>query len=453
MKVGILGGGLAGLLLGYELSKRGYEVTILEKEERIGGLCKSIYVEGYTFDVGGSHIIFSKDKEILSRMISTIGKENLIRHYRNTKIYYHGKLIKYPFENGLYDLDPFDRYECLKGIVDAYISRETGKATFPRNFKEWCYFVFGKGIAEKYLIPYNEKIWKRPLEEISLEWVGGRVPNPPIDDIIKSAVGIPTEGYTHQLNFYYPIRGGIQSLPDAISKELFGRIINNFKIRRIKIEDEKYIVKGQNTEHLFDMVISTIPLPNILQILEGDTIPKELSKELIESLDYNSLITVSLGMPRDNILVKDVHWMYFPHEGIFHRIAFLHNYSPYMAPKGKGQILAEISINPKEVNKISPFYLVEVVKEDLEKLDILRSSKDVEVEHVHVWEFAYVVNNHEYSKTREKALSLLKSLGIESLGRFGSWRYLNMDHIFQQVQEFVNNEFDKSWQRLDRSIS
>src|SRR5438445_12227264 len=74
------------------------------------------------------------------------------------------------------------------------------------------YQRFGKGITESYLLPYNEKIWKTPAAEMGVDWVDGRVPDPPLEDVIKSSLGIPTEGYTHQLNFLYPREGGVESL-------------------------------------------------------------------------------------------------------------------------------------------------------------------------------------------------------------------------------------------------
>ena len=204
MKIAIIGGGLAGLTAAYLLTKHNIETIIIEKRDELGGLLKTRTIRGYTFDIGGSHIIFSRNKEILNFILDLLGRNNLIKHKRNTKIYYKDRYIHYPFENGLYMLDPIERYECIKYLLETIIKREKGEIKKPQNFEEWIYYVFGKGIAEKYLIPYNIKIWKRDLREISLEWVGGRVPKPPIDDILKSAVGIPTEGYLHQLHFYYP---------------------------------------------------------------------------------------------------------------------------------------------------------------------------------------------------------------------------------------------------------
>ena len=433
LDVGILGGGLAGLLLAYELKKLGIRATVIEKEPTVGGLCRSLNVNGYTFDYG-SHILFSKDKALLEYLLKFLNG-NYISHYRNTKILYKGKLVKYPFENGLHDLDINERYECVIDFINAYIARNYEKKTPPQNFKEWCYYVFGKSISEKYLIPYNEKIWKRPLEEISLEWVGGRVPNPPFEDILKSALGIPTEGYTHQLNFYYPLRGGIQALVEGIASKLDrSQILTEFEVKTLKIEDQKFYISNGKKELEFDKVISSIPLLELIKAIKN--VPKDIVN-ISRRLQYNSLVVIMLGLPKSAILVKNVHWLYVPHEGIFHRISFLHNYSQHMAPKNKGSILAEVSIpNGKKPNLKE---ILEITKEDLEKLCIIKNKEDTEIEHAEYVKYAYIVYDHAYTISRETIIKYLKSIGIDVLGRFGSWKYLNMDAVALDVLSYVKN--------------
>src|SRR5437868_6985240 len=108
MTIGLLGGGITSLAIGYFL-KRPYE--ILEKEDRCGGLCRSLVDKGYTFDPYGAHILFSKNKDILELEKKLIGS-NLKTRYRINKVYLHGKIVKYPFENDLGSLEKQDTYEC-----------------------------------------------------------------------------------------------------------------------------------------------------------------------------------------------------------------------------------------------------------------------------------------------------------------------------------------------------
>ena len=118
MKIGILGGGLTGITLGYFLNCD--DIEILEKNMETGGLCRSLQDEGFTFDYGGSHIIFSRDKEVLSFMLAVLG-DNKVQRRRNTKILFKGNYVKYPFENGLNDLPKEDNFECLCYYIDNII--------------------------------------------------------------------------------------------------------------------------------------------------------------------------------------------------------------------------------------------------------------------------------------------------------------------------------------------
>lgn len=188
MKTAILGGGLTGLTIGYLLDKKGFDFKIFEKEKDCGGLMRSLNQDGFTFDYGGSHILFSKNKEALSFLLGLL-ENNVTPRRRKTKILYKGHYIKYPFENGLSDLPKKENFECLSSFVENLVNKQAGKQDLPKNLKEWFYYNFGKGIAEKYLIPYNEKIWKYPTEKMSLVWEE-RIPNPPVEDIIKSSIGI-----------------------------------------------------------------------------------------------------------------------------------------------------------------------------------------------------------------------------------------------------------------------
>jgi len=180
----VIGGGLSGLTFAHFYKNS----EVFEKEEVAGGLARSVYDSGYTFDLG-SHIIFSKNKAVLDFMLSLI-KENRIKHRRNTKILYHGRYVKYPFENGLGDLPKKEAFECAADYIDAYLKREKGELRAPKNFREWMVYRFGKGITKKYLYPYNKKVWSTPPEKMATFWVEGRVPQPSVRDVLKACIGL-----------------------------------------------------------------------------------------------------------------------------------------------------------------------------------------------------------------------------------------------------------------------
>lgn len=175
MTTAIIGGGLTGVTLGRLLAAQGEDVIILERDRVYGGLCRSHTANGFTFDDGGSHIIFSRDAEVQSFMRDVL-QENKAERNRNTKIFFKGAYVKYPFENGLAELPPEDRFYCINEYVKTLIALEKGELQPPENFREWILYTFGAGIADLYMIPYNEKIWNYPAEKMSLHWVDGRIP-------------------------------------------------------------------------------------------------------------------------------------------------------------------------------------------------------------------------------------------------------------------------------------
>ncbi|HIK00155.1 TPA: FAD-dependent oxidoreductase [archaeon] len=415
MTIGILGGGISGLALGYFL--RGKEdFEILEGTPVCGGLCRSFIENGFTFDYASGHIIFSKDKGVLDIMLKILG-DNIIKNKRNTKIYYKGKFVKYPFENGLSDLPPEENKECLETFLNNPFKKT------PQNFKEWIYHNFGSGIAEKYLIPYNEKIWKTPAEEMTHSWVDGRVPKPPAEDIIKSSKGISTEGYTHQLYFYYPLKGGIQAMTDAMLAQIGDNAKTNFRIKSIKKKGGKWFVSDGKEEHAYDKLVSTIALFDLVNIVEG--VPEEV-KKAASNLRYNSVIGIMLGLDYDNGL--DLSWLYFPQNEIpFHRIVFQSNYSPNLAPDGKSSIMVELTYRPGDgVAKMSDEQILNLVIPKLEEVNMIKKDKIV-YKKVCRNKYGYVVYTLGYEKNLKIVMDYFNKLGIDSLGRFAEFKYINTD--------------------------
>jgi protoporphyrinogen oxidase len=432
MKVAILGGGLSGLTLGYLFSQKSVDFEILEKENECGGLMRSLQKQDFTFDYGGSHIIFSKNEEVLRFILDFLGN-NKVRNTRKTKILYKGRYVKYPFENGLADLPVEENFECLYSFVQNLIRKEKEEIEKPNNLKQWFRYTFGEGIAEKYLIPFNEKIWKYPLEDIDLEWVE-RIPNPPVEDIMKSAIGIETEGYTHQINFYYPEEGGIQSLTRSLETMIKDRINLSFEVKTIKKDKDKWIISNGKEERKYTKIISTIPIQNLIKSLDH---PKKIEKA-VNSLRYNSLVTVMIGLNIPKI--NELSWLYIPDKTVLaHRISFPSNYSPKVAPTGKSSVLAEITCNVGSgIWNMKDESLVDRVIEDLHNLKII-NRKDVVFAETKRMEYAYVINDLAYDQNRKIVKDYVNGLGIDLLGRFAEFKYLNMDACVENAIQYSKN--------------
>jgi protoporphyrinogen oxidase len=432
VKTAILGGGLSGLTLARVLGGRGEDVFVLEAESAIGGLCRSRNEDGFCFDTGGSHIIFSRDREVLAFMLSVLG-ENREERIRNTKIFYKGRFVKYPFENGLSELPKEDLYFCLSEFIKALIAAEKGELPPTITFEDWIYHTFGKGIAECYLLPYNQKIWNYPPGKMSAHWVEGRVPRPPIEDIIKSAVGIETEGYTHQAVFSYPVKGGIEALIRAIAAPVMDRIICGFPVRKVRKVTGGWEISDGNRTISAEKVICTIPLQNLFAALEG--VP-ETVREAVNALRYNSVCSIYLGLKGS---VLPLSWLYVPDPalGLMNRVSFPSNYSTKVSPEGFSSILSEITYNEgDQFSRMSDRQVLDHVIASLEKMSLVNRS-DIVYTGLARHAFAYVVYDVAYPDTIKVVREYCRNIGIDLVGRFAQFEYLNMDGCIRSIMDYT----------------
>ena len=436
MTTAILGGGLSGITLGRLLHEQGEEVIILEAEPVYGGLCRSRTDKGFTFDTGGSHIIFSKDTEVLAFMRRMIaGNEQ--RNDRNTKIFYKQRFVKYPFENGLSELPREDLFACINGFVKNLIAIEKGEVLAPKNFREWIYATFGAGIAECYMVPYNEKIWKFPTVQMSHHWVDGRIPRPPVEDIIKSAIGIETEGYTHQSVFSYPLDGGIEALVTAIAQPILSSIRTGFRVQSVKKSGHAWIISDGTHEVTADRVICTMPVQHLLPSIEG--VPATVTAAC-RALRYNALICVNVGIKGD---VPPISWLYVPELtlGKTNRVSFPSSFSRHVAPVGCSAVLAEITHQPgDEISALTDAELIREVTEMLEKMGVCTEDRIVYTS-IQRQPFAYVVYDLAYQKNIRTVNDYCTSHGIPLVGRFAQFEYLNMDGCIRSVMDFVAHTY------------
>lgn len=411
MKVAILGAGVSGLSAGRMLKDKGHDVTVYEKNGTIGGLARTRFTEGYLYDPHGGHIFNSKHKEIVDWVFSILPKENWQYTVRNAKIFFNGKYVSYPFELSLCELDTEDAVNC---VYDFILSKEGPE---PDNFRDWIVWNFGKSISDYYMIPYNEKIWSYPLEDMETKFMQGKMPLPTKKEMIHSMLlKDPSERKMPHSTFYYPLKGGIQTMVDAIAKGL--HIKCGYNIETVKRKNDNWFINGEGP---FDIVISTIPLPELPERMElPDTI-----NEHIKDLKYNSLTTVLFNCPK-----TDITWLYIPsHDFRSHRVGYQSALTPNACPTNN-EGCGALEIIGKQF---------EITPEFAEEKNIL--PKELGFERVIDSEFtkyAYVIHDKNYRKNTDAIKEYFESMaGFELLGRWGTWNYKNMDLCMLDAKELV----------------
>jgi protoporphyrinogen oxidase len=426
VSVGILGGGISGVALAAHL-ERPWE--ILEAAPEVGGLCASVVEDGFTFDAAGPHILFSKNKTVLRRMIEVLG-DNAGKGRRENKIWLGGRLVKYPFENGLSDLSKEDCFECLMGYLRNDWTKE------PTNLEEWAYATFGRGISDKYFLPYNRKIWDCEPSDITLDWVA-RIPKPPLEDVVKSAIGISTEGALHQLHFTYPKRGGYVSLVHAFAELAraagHGVIHTSCRVERVTPRDGRWVVRAGGVEREYDTLVSTLPIHELARVWDGFP---AAAREAMSYLRYNSLVNVLIGLREDRGYPYTA--LYIPDPSIpFHRLSFPKAFSPECAPPGSSAMMAEITCaEGDELWSLDDAVLAAQTVLHLERMG-LASPPAVVYRRIMRFRYGYPVYDHQHAAQTKRLHAAVAAAGVHLLGRFAQFEYINSDVCVERAMKLA----------------
>ncbi|MEA2082581.1 MAG: FAD-dependent oxidoreductase [Elusimicrobiota bacterium] len=413
-KIVILGAGLTGLTAAHFLENpvSGRAKTkpfLLEKKDCAGGLCRTEQKNGFCFDYTGHLLHFKNRDSTWKSFVENTLKINLQRHSRRASIHIMNTLVPYPFQYHLSYLSKKEKDRCVKDYLKIYKNAERPGGS-RESFGSWAENSFGKRMASLFFIPYNKKLWNFDLGKMSTAWMGRFVPGPDVKKILRGAEKKDTSrsaGYN--ASFYYPRRGGIGQLPQALEKGK--NIIFNAAVRQIDFVKKKIFFEGGVMA--YDKLISTIPLPELLNYLKGSPV-----KNLAKKLKWTGVYNMNIAVKKD--FSKLGHWIYFPHGKVpFYRLGFLSNFSA--VPGGFSTIYIESSYRA-ERKKLSAAAVMKF-------LNISRS--DIAVTKTLDIPYAYVI----YDMNREKYLARIRdffaSRDIISTGRFGGWKYSTMEEAMQ----------------------
>ncbi len=428
MKLAVLGGGLAAISLAYFLqdSKQIEEITILEKEEAIGGLCRSIHKEGYTYDIG-PHILFSKDKEMLDLMLEVTPETNQLR--RSNQIIHKGRYVQYPFENDLSKLSAEDlNYAVMAFQNNPYENYEA------QNMLQFFLKTFGEGITNLYLRLYNEKIWKHDPSFMDTQMVE-RIPKPTDEEIMRSAAGETVDGYVHQLYFYFPKEGGIETVLRGFSDRLGEncKIMLNQELRKIDRVNEGYQIKTAETEYLYDKIVSTIPIQELTNIYGNAT--HEIGG-YVKDLKYNSIIIAFVKTKKD-LSGANFAFMIADKNVLFHRISKMDFLGDAYKSDGATYMI-EVTFRQMDwIDQLSEMELKQKIAEGLKVVGFIESPEEVEFINITKHQYAYVIYDLNHKKNMEVVRDYYSSRGVYLNGRFGNFEYWNMDKVLRESKNLA----------------
>jgi len=424
-KIVILGGGLAGVSLAYFLKNKNF--LLFEKEKELGGLCRTKRKNNFLFDFCG-HVLHFKYKEIFYLIRKLLGKD-LLRHKRNSVVYCFKRFIPYPFQVNLYNL-PFKITKgCFSDFVKIYFD---GKKE-PSNFLEWCYKNFGKSITDHFMRPYNEKFWTYPLEKLNWEWAEKVIIVPTLNQLLEGTLKENKKNLGYNSFFWYPKKGGIDNLIKAFLLHIDSKKI--FKeCEVVKIDPILKRVEFKNgLKEKYDVLISTLPLPELPKILN---FPSFILK-FFKKLKWISIFNLNLGVKEKS---KQWHWIYFPEkEFSFYRVGFFNN---FFQNSFYTSLYTEVSYSQNK--PIDKRKIVAKIIKDLLKIGIIEKKENIKEIVINDIKYAYPVYDLDWKEAREKILNYLKKYRIFCIGRFGNWKYMSMEDVILEslkFSKFINENF------------
>lgn len=318
MKYIILGAGPAGLTFANKLKQAGeMSFLVLERESTAGGLCRSVDVDGSPLDIGGGHFLDVRRPQVNKFLFGFMPEEEWDKYTRDSRIVVNGNEINHPIEANIWQMKVDDQIEYLKSIASAGCN--TGQL-MPEAFVDWIYWKLGSKVAEDYMIPYNQKMFNKELNQLGTYWLD-KLPNVSFEETLRSCLERKAYGtQPGHAQFYYPKKYGYGELWLRMADAIKDNIKYNKPVKGIDFLT-KTVITDDGEKYMADVIITTIPW------MEFDVtigMPDEI-KECIGELKFSS---IQIEYFPENLDTKS-QWIYYPDLKLpYHRILVRHNFCP-----------------------------------------------------------------------------------------------------------------------------
>lgn len=392
------------------------ECLLLEKDAEIGGYCKTIKWGDFVWDYSG-HFFHFRDTFLEDYICRNMVHDDIRYCEKHTQIFYRQKYIDFPFQKNIHQLDQDEFIDCLYDLFTT-----TGNDYF--TFKQMLYAKFGQSIAEKFLIPYNEKLYACDLNRLDVDAMGRFFPYADKEEIIRNFK--KTNNNSYNSHFTYPRGGAIEYVKSLASYIGKSNICLNECVKSIDVTEKT--IKTDKRELKYDNLISTMPFPLLMQCcsMEYDT----------DIYSWNKVLVFNLGFDKKG---KDVfnNWIYVPSKDFcFYRVGY---YDNIFATKNMS-LYVELGFG-KNTDVIDVEYYKEKVLDDLKKAGIITDHKLI-ASHFVIMDPAYVHITKESIRDVEEKKKVLARNNIYSIGRYGSWTYCSIEDNILEAKALMERLSD-----------
>jgi protoporphyrinogen oxidase len=432
----IIGAGPAGLTAAYELGKLGRRARVIEADDQVGGLARTLRYKDYRFDIGG-HRFFSKVALVNTLWQEILGGDFILRP-RLSRIHYQGHFFDYPLKplNALRGLGPLEALLVCSSYAKA-------RLTGPRpetSFEDWVSNRFGQRLYRIFFKTYTEKVWGIPCSEIAPEWATQRIKNLSLGEALRHAIFKGRDANGHIITslidqFHYPRLGPgmmwercADLVAQAGNQVMCGVRVERIRCSRGRVECvSARTTAGAMREFPVDNLISSMPVRDLIDALDPPA--PDAVRRAAHRLRYRDYLTVVLIVRRANVFPDN--WIYIHSPDVkLGRIQNYKNWSPEMVPDASRTSLGlEYFLWEHEPEWSWPdARLIAQGVSDCTRIGIIDPAEveDGTVVRVPKAYPVYDQNYREHLATVRDYLARIANLQL--IGRNGQHRYNNQDH-------------------------
>jgi protoporphyrinogen oxidase len=462
-QVVVIGAGPAGLTAAYELAKHDVSSTVLEADDMVGGISRTVERDGWRFDLGG-HRFFTKVQPVDDLWHEILPQEDFLLRPRMSRIYYDGKFFDYPLKasNALKNLGIGEALLCVLSYFWARATglfrKAIGRPKVDDSLEDWITSRFGKRLYKHFFKTYNEKVWGVPASKLQADWAAQRIKNMSlwnagvnaILDSLPSSLSFLKGGKATDITslieeFQYPKHGpGMMWEVCRDKVEAAGsKVLMETKAVKVRHVDDRAVAVvaehgGVETEYPCTDVISSMPMSQLL--LAMDPPPPDDVLAAARDLRYRDFLTVALVVPDDGVFPDNWVYIHSPEVKVG-RIQNFGSWSPYMVKEGRTCLGFEYFVfEGDDTWTMADADLVALAKTELDKIG-LGTAADVEAGYVVRVPKAYPFYDERYKANVKRMRDWLADCApnVHPVGRNGMHRYNNQDHSMYTAMLTVEN--------------
>jgi protoporphyrinogen oxidase len=413
----IVGAGATGLATASALSERGdQDYLVLEADREIGGWCKTVKKDGFVWDYSG-HFFHFKHPEIEQWLRDRMPGQRIRVVDKKSFIAFGGTRVDFPFQKNIHQLPQADFIECLYDLYFARSSDVKRQPTPEDNFLEMLHARFGKGICDRFLVPYNEKLYACDLATLDKDAMGRFFPHADLPDIVRNMKRPDNASYN--ATFTYPEGGAIEyikALASAVRPD--GIALGE---RLVAVDLDRKVARTTSREIRFERLVSSAPFDRFAAICSLDHDPATWA--------YNKVLIFNLGFDRKG--QQGVNWTYYPsRDTVFYRVGWYDN----IFDTDRMSLYVEIGF-PKDAVLDVPAMRARVLR-DLEREGVV-TGQHLVAEHSVVLDPAYVHITARSLAEHERLAARLAAAQVWSIGRYGGWTYCSIEDNIVEARALV----------------